>query len=185
MPFCCVVRQAGVGPGLVTDWLLVCLSAIWPDLRDLIRVQRPELLAETGCGPLIAAILIGQTARAERFKSDAHFARLPGVAPVPVSSGRSDRHRLDRGGNRQLNRALHIIAITRGRLDPATRAYLQRKEAEGKSRMEAMRCLSATSLAGTIGCSAKDRDQQASCASPSPAVALHGEHNAASPPAQS
>jgi transposase len=52
-----------------------------------------------------------------------------------------DRHRLDRGGNRQLNRALHIIAITRGRLDPATKAYLQRKEAEGKTLIEAMRCL--------------------------------------------
>lgn len=94
-----------------------------------------------GCGPLTAAILIGQTAGAERFKSDAHFARLAGVAPIPVSSGRHDRHRLDRGGNRQINRALHVIAITRGRLDPETRAYLQRKEAEGKSRIEAMRCL--------------------------------------------
>lgn len=58
-----------------------------------------------------------------------------------MSSGRHSRHRLDRGGNRQLNRALHVIAITRGRLDPATRAYLARKEAEGKTRIEAMRCL--------------------------------------------
>ena len=81
------------------------------------------------------------SAGAERFASDAHFARMAGVAPIPVSSGRHDRHRLDRGGNRQLNRALHVIAITRGRLDPATRAYLQRKEAEGKTRIEAMRCL--------------------------------------------
>lgn len=111
------------------------------ELRDLIRVHRPELLAETGCGPLTAAILIGQTAGAERFRTDAHFARMAGVAPIPVSSGRHDRHRLDRGGNRQINRALHVIAITRGRLDPATRAYLARKEAEGKSRIEAMRCL--------------------------------------------
>jgi transposase len=111
------------------------------EMRDLIRVHRPELLAETGCGPLTAAILIGQTAGAERFKSDAHFARMAGVAPIPVSSGRHDRHRLDRGGNRQLNRALHVIAITRGRLDPATRAYLARKETEGKTRIEAMRCL--------------------------------------------
>jgi transposase len=58
-----------------------------------------------------------------------------------VSSCRHDRHRLDRGGYRQLNRALHVIAITRGRIDPTTRAYLRRKEAEGKSRIEAMRCL--------------------------------------------
>ena len=111
------------------------------ELRDLIREQRPELLEETGCGPLTAAILIGQTAGAERFKSDALFARLAGVAPVPVSSGRHDRHRLDRGGNRQINRALHVIAITRGRLDPETRAYLQREEAGGKTRRQAMRCL--------------------------------------------
>jgi transposase len=111
------------------------------ELRDLIRAHRPELLDETGCGPLTAAILIGQTAGAERFASDAHFARIAGVAPIPVSSGRQDRHRLDRGGNRQRNRALHIIAITRGRLDPATRIYLARKEAEGKTRIEAMRCL--------------------------------------------
>jgi transposase len=116
-------------------------EALKRELRDLIRAHRPELLAETGCGPLCAAILIGQTAGAERFASDAHFARIAGVAPIPVSSGRHDRHRLDRGGNRQLNRALHIIAITRGRIDPATRAYLARKEAEGKSRIEAMRCL--------------------------------------------
>jgi transposase len=111
------------------------------ELRDLVRDHRPELLAETGCGPLCAAILVGQTAGAERFKSEAQFARIAGVAPISVSSGRHDRHRLDRGGNRQLNRALHVIAITRGRLDPDTRAYLARKEAEGKSRIEAMRCL--------------------------------------------
>jgi transposase len=92
-------------------------------------------------GPLCAAILIGQTAGAERFKSEAQFARIAGVAPISVSSGRHDRHRLDRGGNRQLNRALHVITITRGRIDPQTRAYLARKEAEGKSRIETMRCL--------------------------------------------
>lgn len=107
-------------------------EALKRELRDLIRAYRPELLEETGCGP---AILIGQTAGAERFKSDAHFARMAGVAPIPVSSGRQDRHRLDRGGNRQLNRALHIIAITRGRLDPETRAYLQRpRQASGEAR---------------------------------------------------
>jgi transposase len=116
-------------------------EALKRELRDLIRAHHPELLAETGCGPLCAAILIGQTAGAERFASDAHFARVAGVAPIPVSSGRHGRHRPDRGGNRQLNRALHVIAITRGRIDPQTRAYLARKEAEGKSRIEAMRCL--------------------------------------------
>jgi transposase len=116
-------------------------EALKRELRDLVRAHRPELLAETGCGPLCAAILIGQTAGAERFASDAHFARMAGVAPIPASSGRRERHRLHRGGNRQLNRALHVIAITRGRIDPQTRAYLACKETEGKSRIEAMRCL--------------------------------------------
>ena len=116
-------------------------EALKRELRDLVRTHRPELLAESGCGPLCAAILIGQTAGAERFASDAQFARMAGVAPIPASSGRRDRHRLQRGGNRQLNRALHVIAITRGRIDPQTRAYLAHKEAEGKSRIEAMRCL--------------------------------------------
>jgi transposase len=76
-----------------------------------------------------------------------------------VSSGRHDRHRLDRGGNRQLNRALHVIAITRGRLDPATRAYLARKEAKGKSCIEAMRCLK-RHLHATITTSCSARSHQ-------------------------
>jgi hypothetical protein len=80
------------------------------------------------------------------------------------------------GGNRQINRALHVIAITRGRRDPATRAYLQRKEAEGKSRIEASDASSATSHAGTTGCSAKDRDQRVSC-SETAAWCLNSAHH--------
>jgi transposase len=115
-------------------------NALERELRGLIVAYRPELLAEPRLGVLIAATLIGRTARAERFPSDAHFARQAVVAPIPVSSGRTDRHRLHRGGDRQLNRALHIIAITRARIDPETRAYLERKRAEGKTRPEALRC---------------------------------------------
>lgn len=111
------------------------------EMAALVKIHRPVLLAETGCGPVTAAILIGHTAGAQRFPTDGHFARLAGVAPIPVSSGRRHRHRLHRGGDRQLNRALHIIAITRARLDPETRAYLDRKHAEGKSTAEALRCL--------------------------------------------
>jgi transposase len=111
------------------------------ELAALVRIHRPVLLAETGCGPMTAAILIGHTAGAGRFPSDGHSARLAGVAPIPVSSGRRHRHRLHRGGDRQLNKALHIIAITRARLDPETRDYLQRKHAEGKTTAEALRCL--------------------------------------------
>jgi transposase len=111
------------------------------EIKALIRAHRPALLQETGCGPLTAATLIGHAAGAERFRGEAQFARMAGVAPIPVSSGKSDRHRLHRGGDRQLNRALHVIAITRSRLDPETRAYLDKKRAEGKSNREALRCL--------------------------------------------
>jgi transposase len=110
-------------------------------LLALIKAHRPQLLRETGCGALTAAILIGRTAGTERFETDASFARQTGTAPIPCSSGQRDRHRLNRGGDRQLNHALHIIAITRARYDPATRAYLARKEAEGKTKKGALRCL--------------------------------------------
>ena len=78
---------------------------------------------------------------AARDNPDAKLARLAGSAPIPASSGRTDRHRLDHGGNRQLNCALHRLAITKGRLDPETAAYLARRQAEGKTRREAIRCL--------------------------------------------
>jgi transposase len=111
------------------------------ELRSLIVAQRPDLLAEQGCGTITAATLIGRTAGAERFPTDGHFARQAGAAPIPASSGRRDRVRLNRGGDRQLNCALHRIAVTRARTCPETRAYLQRKIAEGKTTPEAYRCL--------------------------------------------
>ena len=116
-------------------------DALQAELRALVRAQRPRLLHETGCGALTAATLIGRTAGAERFATDAQFARQTGTAPIPASSGARQRHRLHRGGDRQLNRALHIIAITRAAHDPETRAYLERKLAEGKTGPEALRCL--------------------------------------------
>jgi len=76
----------------------------------------------------------------DRFRSDAQLARHSGVAPLEASSGRTQRHRLDRGGNRQLNAALYRIAITQSRYYPPARDYLERKRAEGKSRREAIRC---------------------------------------------
>jgi transposase len=115
--------------------------ALERELTNAIRTLRPDLLAEQGCGTLTAATLIGHTAGAERFPSDGHFARQAGAAPIPVSSGRRDRVRLNRGGDRQLNCALHRIAVTRARTCPQTRAYLQRKLAEGKTKPEAYRCL--------------------------------------------
>jgi len=85
------------------------IGAIGGELLELVAKHRPQLLNEAGCGPLTAAILIGRTAGAERFRSDASFARQAGVAPILASSGQRDRHRLHRGGDRQLNHALHII----------------------------------------------------------------------------
>jgi transposase len=117
------------------------VDALQQELLVLVEAHRPQLLAEIGCGALTAALLIGRTAGAERFTSDASFARQAGTAPIPCSSGQRQQHRLDRGGDRQLNSALHIIAITRARHDPATRAYLARKQAEGKTKKGALRCL--------------------------------------------
>jgi hypothetical protein len=116
-------------------------DALERELLALVKAHRPQLLAETGCGTLTAAILIGRTAGAERFATDASFARQAGVAPIPCSSGQRDQLRLDRGGDRQLNRALHIIAMTRARHDPVTKMYLERKAAEGKTKKGALRCL--------------------------------------------
>jgi transposase len=101
----------------------------------------PALLALPGCGAVSAAKLLGEIGPIERFVSDAQLARHAGVAPLEASSGKHRRHRLDRGGNRQLNCALHRIAIMQGRVHPPARAYLERKQAEGKSRREALRCL--------------------------------------------
>jgi transposase len=111
------------------------------ELIKLIAEHHPELLGEPGVGPITAATLLGRTAGAERFRTDGHYARQAGAAPIPASSGNTQRVRLNRGGDRQLNAALHTIALTRARTCPQTKAYLQRKQAEGKTRAEAYRCL--------------------------------------------
>jgi transposase len=116
-------------------------AALEAEIVALVERQAPALLELEGCGALTAAKLIAETAGAARFASDAKFARLAGVAPIPASSGRRTRQRLDRGGNRQLNCALHRIAVCQGRVHPPAREFLARKQAEGKSRREALRCL--------------------------------------------
>ena len=105
------------------------------------KVLAPELLALPGCGPLTAATLAGQTAGALRFASESRFAMHAGVAPLPASSGQSCRHRLNRRGNRQLNAALHRIAVTQMRTHAPAQAYLARKRFQGQSKREALRCL--------------------------------------------
>jgi transposase len=111
------------------------------ELEARTRTLAPALLSLPGCGPLGAAKLLCEIGPIERFASDAQLARHAGVAPLEASSGKQRRHRLDRGGNRQLNCALHRIAITQGRVYAPARAYLERKQSEGKSRREAIRCL--------------------------------------------
>jgi transposase len=111
------------------------------ELAALVTTLAPRLLAERGCGVLTTAKLLGEIADVARFATDAKLARTAGSEPIPASSGRTQRHRLDHGGNRQLNCALHRLAVTKGRLDPETAAYLARRQAEGKTRREANRCL--------------------------------------------
>jgi transposase len=110
-------------------------------IAALVGDYAPALLELPGCAALTAAKIVAETAGAERFSSDAKLARLAGVAPIPASSGKTSRHRLDRGGNRQLNCALHRIAVAQGQHYQPARDYLARKQAEGKGRMEALRCL--------------------------------------------
>jgi transposase len=111
------------------------------ELAALVQSYAPQLLAERGCGPLTAAKLIGEIAGADRFATDAKLARTGGAAPIPASSGNTNRHRLDRGGNRQLNCALHRLAVNKANWDPDTAAFLARKQAQGQSRKEALRAL--------------------------------------------
>jgi transposase len=92
-------------------------------------------------GVLTAARLIAETAGVARFRSEACFAMHAGVAPIPASSGRTDRHRLSRGGNRQLNAAIHRVAITQLRLVGPGQAYYQRRRAQGDGTAEAIRAL--------------------------------------------
>jgi transposase len=117
------------------------ILALDRELQARTERSAPRLLTLPGCGPLSAAKLLGEIGPIERFDSDAQLARHAGVAPLEASSGKYQRHRLDRGGNRQLNCALHRIAITQARVHPPARAYLERKQNEGKSRREALRCL--------------------------------------------
>ncbi len=111
------------------------------ELRLLVHALAPQLLAVHGVGPISAAQVLVAWSHPGRFRSEAAFARLAGAAPIPASSGQVIRYRLDRGGDRKLNRALHTIVVCRRRSHAATIAYVQRRVAEGKSKRDATRCL--------------------------------------------
>ena len=109
------------------------------ELEALIGTLAPTLLAEPGVGPISAAKLIA--CDPARFKHEAAFARCNGTAPLPASSGKTIRHRLSRGGDRQVNNAIHTIALSRSIHHPESRAYLARRISEGKTSRETMRAL--------------------------------------------
>lgn len=110
-------------------------------IRALVRSWRPDLLDLPGVGPIVAATVLTSWSHPGRCRDEAAFAMLAGTAPIPASSGQTVRYRLNRSGDRQLNRALHVIALSRLRHDPATRAYAERRHAQGRTNREIQRCL--------------------------------------------
>ena len=111
-------------------------------IDPLLRAAVPVLLARRGIGPDVAAtLLVTAGDNPQRLRSERAFAALCGVSPIPASSGKTRRHRLNRGGDRQANRALHVIVLNRMQHDPRTRAYVARRTTEGRSKLEIMRCL--------------------------------------------
>jgi transposase len=118
------------------------ISALEQPIEQLVRELNPRLLDTLGIGTEIAGqLLVTAGDNPDRLHSEASFAMLCGVAPLPASSGKTQRHRLNRGGDRQANRALHLAAVTRLRHCPRTRAYASRRTAEGLSKREIIRCL--------------------------------------------
>jgi len=137
------------------------------ELLVLVRGLQPRLLALPGVGTLTAAKLIAEIAGIDRFRSQAKLARLAGIAPIPASSGNRTRVRLDRGGNRQLNAAVHRIAVTQLRIHPPAQDYIARRLSDGKTKREALRCLK-RHLIRTIYNTMNNTDANA----PAPALAL-------------
>lgn len=111
------------------------------ELRELVSGLAPALLCECGVGPVSAAQLLVSSGDPGRMRSEASFAALAGASPVDASSGRQQRHRLNRGGDRQLNAALYVIALSRKRAHVPTRDYYERLLASGKTKREALRCV--------------------------------------------
>jgi transposase len=119
------------------------LQDIDPELKQLIAAHPagPQLLAEPGVGPVVAAQMLISWSHSGRVRNEAAFASLAGVAPLEASSGQRSRHRLNPGGDRALNRALHTVAITRMRCHAESRAYEARRTLQGKTHREIRRCL--------------------------------------------
>jgi transposase len=146
-----VERDLAAAPGIVgriarelvtqIRTLTAVINDLEREIGRLVASLAPSLLALTGCGPLTAAKLVGETAGIGRFRSRAAFARHNGSAPLPVWSGNTERHRLSRTGNRQLNVALHRIAITQLQREGPGKTYLEHRRALGNTKTEAIRAL--------------------------------------------
>ena len=121
--------------------LTVAIDELTAEITLRVTAIAPLLLAIVGCGALTAAKIVGETAHARRFRSKDAYARHNGTAPLPVWSSNKQRHRLSRTGNRQLNTALHRIALTQARLHPPARELLARRKNNGNGGMEALRIL--------------------------------------------
>lgn len=124
------------------------ITTLEDDLADnraqitlLVENTAPELLDLRGVGAVTAAVVLTVWSHPGRVRNEAAFAMIGGICPIPASSGNTTRNRLSRGGDRRLNRALNTIVLTRMRTDPTTRAYVERRQGEGKTRREIRRCL--------------------------------------------
>jgi transposase len=131
---------------LIVDNVISCSSSPRRSNRGPGRSRPPRASGRTvanvyGVGPILAAVIIGHTGHVRRFPTAGHYARYNATAPIEASSGPKVRHRLNPRGNRHLNHALHMAAVTQIRNDTPGRAYLDRKLAEGKTKKEAMRAL--------------------------------------------
>lgn len=121
--------------------ITVRARALEGEIAALVKTHVPALLEIPGCGVLTAAKVMAETAQVWRFPTEGHFARYAGTAPLPASSGATHRHRFNRRGNRQLNAAIHRIAVTQLRIHEPAKAYMAKKRAEGMSKTEALRAL--------------------------------------------
>jgi len=137
-----VAYQTLISLGQRISSLAVVAAELEDQISEIVDELAPGLVAaEPGVGPLSAAQILLSWSHAGRIRTEAAFAMLSGTAPVPASSGRTGRHRLNRLGDRQLNRALHVIAVNRMRHHPPTLAYAERRRAEGKTDKEIRRCI--------------------------------------------
>ena len=130
-----ILRMRCFGADYCDSWR----SVGWPD--HALGVVRTTLTEIHGVGVITAARIIGEVGDIRRFPSKHHFAADNGTAPIPVASGRTDRYRLNRGGNRRLNRAIDVNRSHPGRLVSRSQDMMEKKRAEGKTRAEALRCL--------------------------------------------